>query len=270
MKRFIDFKIQKQYNHIGDDMERLKNIAVSEVLSAGRVYSPKGRLDKMDRRVCYGISFCREGQITYIHNGRKYVSDSKHAVILPEGASYTITGDKTGTFPIINFTCSNKLTDEFLVYPVEDIDGIMGDFELIERMMLFSENRVKIMSVFYSLIDKLIDNDTLCGAIAPAVRYIKKNYKDQGITVGLLAGECNVSEVYLRKLFVKHLKMTPKQYLQNIRLQRAKQILSEGRVKMGDVSEQCGFQSSYNFSRFFKEKMGLTPTEYASAKGHRP
>lgn len=244
-------------------MERLKNITVCDVLSAGRVYSPKGRLDEMDRRICYGISFCREGQITYTHNGRKYVSDSKHAVILPEGASYTITGDKTGTFPVINFTCKNKLTDEFLLYPVEDIDGIMDDFEAIERMMLFSENRVKIMSVFYSLIDKLIEKDTLCGAIAPAVRYIKKNYREQNITVGLLAGECNLSEVYLRKLFVKHLKTTPKQYLQSIRLQRAKQLLSEGRVKISDVSEQCGFQSSYNFSRFFKENTGLSPSEYA-------
>ena len=37
---------------------------------------------------------------------------------------------------------------------------------------------------------------------------------------------------------------------------------SDGIFKISAISEKCGFSSSYNFSRFFKNKTGITPTEY--------
>lgn len=101
-----------------------------------------------------------------------------------------------------------------------------------------------------------------CEIIEPAIRYIKKNYKLPNLTNETVAKECNISEVYLRKLFNKYLNVTPKQYITELRLQKARQLLSEGVLKINSVSEECGFQSSYNFSRFFKEKTGITPTEY--------
>ena len=96
----------------------------------------------------------------------------------------------------------------------------------------------------------------------PAIKYIAKNYSNDALTNEILAEICNISEVYLRKLFLKHLNLTPKQYISEIRLSKAKQLLSDGILKINAISEQCGFSSSYNFSRFFKDKTGITPTEY--------
>ncbi len=243
-------------------MENLKNIVVTEIIDAIMVYSPKGRFEKMTDRICYGLSFCSEGQITYTHNGKKFISDNKHIIILPKGQSYTLKGDKTGIFPVINFTCNEPLTDTFLLFPADNIDIFMNDFEIIKKLILFPENHAKIMSIFYNMIHNLVPEGCFCNTIAPAVKYIKKNYKEQKITNEFLAKECNISEIYLRKLFNKHLKTTPKQYIAEMRLQKAKQLLSEGTLKINSISEECGFQSSYNFCRFFKEKTGLTPTEY--------
>lgn len=47
----------------------------------------------------------RGGQITYTQNGEKYISDKDNAIILPKGKSYSLKGDKTGIFPIVNFDC---------------------------------------------------------------------------------------------------------------------------------------------------------------------
>ena len=243
-------------------MEKLKNIVISEITGVITVYSPKGRYEKINNRRCYGLSFCNEGQITYTHNGKSFVSDSNHIIILPEGQSYTLKGDKTGIFPVINFTCSKLLSDTFLLFPTENIDTFMNDFEMIKKLILFPENRTKIISIFYNMIHNLISDSCLPKSVIPAIKYIEKNYKSQNLTNEILAKECNISEVYLRKLFKKHLNTTPKQYIADIRLQKAKQLLSEGVLKINSISEECGFQSSYNFCRFFKEKTGLTPTVY--------
>ena len=102
----------------------------------------------------------------------------------------------------------------------------------------------------------------------PAIKYIENNYKDYTLSNQTLADVCNISEVYLRKLFIKHLNTTPKQYICDIRLSKAKQLLSEGILKTNAICEQCGFSSLSNFSRFFKEKTGLTPTEYLKENMH--
>lgn len=77
-----------------------------------------------------------------------------------------------------------------------------------------------------------------------------------------LAQACRVSEVYLRKLFSKHLSTSPKQYIIDLRLQKATQLLREGALTITDISETCGFSNPYHFCRIFKEHLGITPSEY--------
>ena len=243
-------------------MDKLKSVVITKIANIITVYSPKGRFEKINNRSYYGMSFCNEGQITYSHNGKKFVSDNKHIIILPEGQSYTLKGDKTGVFPVINFKCNETLTDTFLLFSVEKNEEFISGFETMKKLILFPENHTKVMSIFYDMIHTIISENSLCKTIAPAIKYIEENYKSENISNKILADICNISEVYLRKLFKKHLKTTPKQYISDIRLQKAKLLLSEGVLKINAISEECGFQSSYNFCRFFKEKTGITPTEY--------
>lgn len=243
-------------------MNSLNNIIVTDITNVATVHSPKGRFEEMKNRTTYGFSFCAEGQITYTHNNKDYISDNKNILILPQGQGYTIKGDKTGNFPVINFTCTDILCDTFLSFPVHNTTSFMEDFEKIKELILFPENRTKIISIFYNMIYKLSFDNSICQTIMPAIKYIEKNYSNDTITNKFLAEICNISEVYLRKLFLKHLKVTPKQYISEIRLSKAKQLLSDGIFKISAISEKCGFSSSYNFSRFFKNKTGITPTEY--------
>ena len=245
-------------------MNGFENIVVTEIVDVMTVISPKGKCADMKNRKSYGLSFCEEGQITYIHKGRKFISDSKHIIILPEGQDYSLKGDKTGVFPLVNFKCRNVLCDTFLLFPINDISPFMSDFKKIKELILFPENRIKAMSVFYNMLYNLTREGMGCDIITPALKYIEKNYSEQNLTNKTLADVCNISEVYLRKLFVKHLKTTPKQYICEIRLQKAKQLLSEGVLKINAVSEECGFSSCYHFSRFFKKQTGVTPAEYST------
>jgi len=243
-------------------MEKLKNATVVNIDGVFTVNSQKGRREEMKNRQWYGISFCLGGQITYVHNGKKFVSDKNCAVILPMGASYTVLGDKTGLFPLVNFSTVEFLCHTFKIIPIDNVNDFMNDFEKLKNLYLLGSNRAKMMSVLYDIIAKLTSKDEGNKTLIPAIRFIEKNYGNSDITNTLLAEKCSISEVYLRKLFLKNFNMTPKQYIMDIRINKAKQLLSEGSLKINAVSEQCGFANPYHFSRYFKEKTGFTPTEY--------
>jgi len=240
----------------------INEITICEIKDVMTVFSPKGRSAKIHNRSCYGLSFCEEGQITYVHNGKSFISDNNHLIILPQGQSYTLHGDKTGVFPLINFTCTEKIADTFLLFPISNMTSLMNDFLTLRELFLFPENRAKLMSVFYNMLHTLSLGTAICKTIAPAIDFIEKNYKNSNLTNEKIAAACNISEVYLRKLFMKHLNATPKQYISEIRLQKAKQLLTEGVLKINAVAETCGFSNQYHFSRFFKQNTGMTPTEF--------
>lgn len=244
-------------------MNSLNNIIVTNIERLITVSSPKGKIQQVKDRRCYGLSFCKEGQITYTHKGQKYVSDPWHAIILPQGESYSLHGDKSGVFPLINFSCADKLCDTMLLLPVRDIDTYIKDYEQMKSLFLFDRNRAKVMSIFYNILHRLsFDYNSEPNILIPAIRYIESNYTSSSLTNKELANKCNISEIYFRKLFAKSYGLSPKQFIIDIRINKAKQLLTDSILKINAVSEECGFSNPYHFCRIFKQKVGLTPTEY--------
>lgn len=248
-------------------MNDLKNLVITDVIDVMTIFSKKGRFLTMNDRSSFGLSFCISGQITYEQNGEKYVSDKSSAIILPKGQSYELHGDEDGYFPLINFEALLPFTDKILKIPLSNPDKILHKFEKLKRIKLFSNSKAEIMSAFYEIISDISDSDANDSIILPAISYIEKNFYDPNLENTVLAQACNISEVYLRKQFLKKFNQTPKQYIIDMRLQMAKQLLSEGALKSCAVSEKCGFKSPYHFCRLFKQKEGVTPLQYS--KMHR-
>lgn len=239
----------------------LRKAVISDVVGVGRVHSPQGRTANIENRVFYGLSLCIDGQITYTHNGREYISDKHRAVILPQGGSYSLHGDKTGDFPVINFTSLYPLCDTVTVFEIRNPELLIKNYEEMERLWVNKNYRAKLLSLFYEMLHEIsLQNDS--NELEPALRYIYENYNSPEITNARLAEECRLSEVYFRKLFTKRFNSSPKQFIINLRIQRAKQLLCEGNQKIWAISEACGFASAYHFCRLFKQHTGITPGEY--------
>lgn len=244
-------------------MNELDKITVTDVTDAITVNFPKGKTNRMIDRPTYGISFCIEGEITYTHNDKKVVSTPGNAVFLPQGKSYSIYGDKGGVFLVINFQCPDLFCDTIVSVPIKSVQPYTADFDKIKSLFLFEKNRAKIMSIFYGIIHRLFsESEEFAGVLSPAFEFLEKNCFSADLSVSRLAGLCNISEVYFRKLFSAHTGISPKQYILDIRIEKAKQLLSDGVMKISAISEECGFQSPYHFCRIFRLKTGITPTEY--------
>ncbi len=240
----------------------LRNITVTAIREIFTVFSPAGRHEEIKKRKCSALSFCIEGKITYTQGGVSTVSDSDHAVILPMGGSYEISGDEAGRFPVINFLSLAPVCDRIISVPIRNPESYIKDFERLKLLSLIKGSRAEMMSVFYHMLHRLTEQNTVCKTIEPGVKFIEKNYRDPNLTAAMCAAECSVSEVYFRKLFAEYMHVTPKQFLIEMRLNKAKQLLSEGVLKIGAVASECGFSNQYHFCRLFKERVGMTPTEY--------
>ena len=245
-------------------MKRLEKITISDISDITTVYSPKGRRYQSHNRHGFGLSFCQSGKIVYTINGKDVISDLNHAVILPQYASYRLYGIETGYFPLVNFNASGiPPINDILCIPISNTEFYMHEFSRLKQSKLFGHSRLEAMHILYGILTALSgETERLHPSLAAAIAYIEENYTDPTLSNIRLARDANISEVYLRKLFSEELGTTPKQYIINIRLKKAKQLLCESTDTIGDIAEQCGFTNSYHFCRTFKAAVNMTPTQY--------
>ena len=242
----------------------LDNIVITDIKTPIVVHSEKGRKVQMKNRSCYGLSLCSSGQISYTMNGKNYVSNQDNAVLLPQGGTYSLYGDKKGLFPVVNFKCEGFNCNEIVVVPLENSQACIKDFETLKDLFLQDKNHLKIYSAFYELLNKVSSaNSQKQHPLASVIKYIAENIQNPELSNTCLARQIGISEVYLRKLFLTYYNITPKQYILDIRIQKAKQMLINTPFTVTAISEECGFSSLYHFCRTFKEKTGFTHTEYA-------
>ena len=235
---------------------------VTDVLSIYTLhFSDHGILSVQDRK-CQGIVFTDEGQLTYHINGKELVLDRNHAAILPKNRQYTIKKQKEGNFYLINFECNDFFSDTVYVFPVENSENIIREILYSKNFLLYHKNRLHAMSLMYRIFFQL--SAVFSGdfrVLHPAIEYLK-THSDADLNNAVLAEKCYISEEYFRKLFKRAYGISPKQYIIEMRINTAKQLLSEGTLKINEIAMQCGFSNPYHFSRLFKEKTSYTPSEF--------
>ena len=96
--------------------------------------------------------------------------------------------------------------------------------------------------------------------IQPGIERMMSGYTEQGITVSELAGLCGISEVYFRRLFLAKYGVSPKEYIINLRINYAKQLLKSGEFSVSRVAELCGYPEPCHFSREFSRIVGASPS----------
>jgi AraC-like DNA-binding protein len=70
---------------------------------------------------------------------------------------------------------------------------------------------------------------------------------------------------YLGRVFKEEVGMSIAQYLMQVRLERARELLSATHLPVIEIAERCGFGGVSYFNRAFKAEEGITPTEYRRA-----
>lgn len=92
-------------------------------------------------------------------------------------------------------------------------------------------------------------------------RYLLSHYMEK-INLDEITKQLGFSETYLRKIFKSIENKTPKEYLIDLRIEKAKEYIKEGKKSITEISLLVGCDDIHYFSRLFKIKEGVSPTEY--------
>lgn len=97
------------------------------------------------------------------------------------------------------------------------------------------------------------------------LQYIQAHFSEK-ITLAQIAGSANISESECLRCFRSVIVSSPMQYVKQLRIQRAAELLRSTDWKICDIGMQCGFQEMSYFAKTFREVKGCTPKGYREQK----
>lgn len=147
---------------------------------------------------------------------------------------------------------------------VSDCERLMGNGQLTEPKLLLTTD-----NTCHDALDSLkaVGVKALSGEVRESTDivevtkdYVLKNYM-HNIGVNQIAEMLNITPNYLSALFKKKEDITFVRYLTAIRMEKAHQLLADPNVKVSDVAKAVGFYSARHFSKLYKQKYGIYPSE---------
>ncbi|QDY82585.1 AraC family transcriptional regulator [Paenibacillus polymyxa] len=97
--------------------------------------------------------------------------------------------------------------------------------------------------------------------IRKAVEFIRMNY-NQRVAISEVAHMVGIDRVYLSILFKEILNVSPQQYLLNLRMDKAGDLLGNSQLSIAEVSYSVGYSDPLLFSKMFKKVKGLSPSHF--------
>lgn len=94
------------------------------------------------------------------------------------------------------------------------------------------------------------------------VKVVSAHLDDSSLTTDLIAKEVGLSRVHLYRKLKELTNQSARDYVRNIRLTKAAELLSEKKMAVSEVSDLVGFSNPNNFATAFRELYGMSPTQY--------
>jgi AraC-like DNA-binding protein/ABC-type Fe3+-hydroxamate transport system substrate-binding protein len=133
-----------------------------------------------------------------------------------------------------------------------------------DRAKLASELQLQFQSILLLIIQDLPEQDVLKTAskgIDQSIHYMHKHYHEK-IKLDVLADIAGITETSYSRSFKRAKGISPVEYLNQIRIDSSKQLLSQRDCSVKEVADLVGFGNEFYFSKMFKRTVGMSPTFY--------
>lgn len=226
----------------------------------------------------------------YVHRGRgRYMIDNKtypaimgDLFYVPPGVGNTILADREDPFLLsgIEFLLRNQSADnrsalESLSYKTNILKNSFLTDTIQQMVKEYQIGRLYSSQIcsglLGSLVMKLLQTQVTGGADQDQIKgqildYIVEHMQE-GVTHQELSRIFACHKSTVNRILTASTGMSLKNYLIDLRLKKAGELLKYSNKSMSEIAELCGYQSSIFFSRQFKQKMGITPLHYRNNSG---
>lgn len=160
-----------------------------------------------------------------------------------------------------------------LVMPIQNILRKFGSEEVCSEISfqnvtcfpIYNDDQQLTYVVHVFITARLYNNEA---KTLMAKRYIEDNWAEQ-FDLNKIAQAVNLSKHHFARLFKKDTEVTPFKYYQDIKIDKLKDKLCDKNLSVSEAFSACGLDYSGNYARVFKEKVGMTPSQYRKLIGHK-
>lgn len=162
------------------------------------------------------------------------------------------------------FFCVSKFL-EGLDSGSQELMDKFGDVEEIKMRIHSTEQMVQYMKELFTAAMKLRDSlsqDKYSRLLEEAQKYVKQNYSSNEISLNMVASHVGISPSYFSTIFRQETGSTFTEYLTEIRMEKARELLRCTSKKTAEIAYDVGYKDAHYFSYIFKKTQGLTPKDY--------
>lgn len=224
-------------------------------------------------RVDYHILMIISGMCEALHDGKTYTLTDGNMIVYAPGEEQKYVFKAGCTSVWCHFTGS--IVKEVLedcnihsgVYFTEPNKIVIDTFSrMIQRYFLPEQKKLtnaSLIELLYNISSMLQSSEQkgACDAILPVLTYINANYNKQ-ITLDELAEKTGYSKSRFSHIFSESTGTTPVKYQNDIRLKMSCEMLLSTSLTVAEIAVSCGFNDPLYYSKMFKKRYGMSPTEY--------
>jgi AraC-like DNA-binding protein len=223
-------------------------------------------------RTFNAVALMVQGEIEYQFSNKTLVVKKGDLLFLPGNVAYA--GKKrteTVAYFVVDFLCQTE--DEFkdfaapCVIGAANYDKYISEFshavDLWKNHM--ADVNIKIKALLYSAMGEIYGREQVekkNTRAAEIISYITDHIGDAQMTVTELCRIFFISESQLRRNLYKATGLSPNEYIFTLRMNKAKGMLTYTTHPVKYIAAECGFSSTYYFSRRFSGNTGMSPVKY--------
>lgn len=184
----------------------------------------------------------------------------------------------TNQIPVILLTAKNREEDELEGLETGADAYIMKPF----NMDILRRTIINLMNVRNTLRNKFSGNESqdenvdIVQVKSPDEKLLERvmavinaNLSNMDLNIDMIAGEVGISRVHLHRKMKELTNQTPHDFIRNIRLKQAANLLTNQHQNVTEVMYACGFSNAASFSTMFKNMYGMSPREYMKEHAER-
>lgn len=239
----------------------------------------------------YQMMFCKKSGGLITIGNKTFETKQDYVYFVTPGTMHSIVQQKNMQTIDLNFTVYDAEVQNYLSnipeeFQIEDIVIMKLLFQLISKESMeskiysseLSNHALKLLLIkiidefndtivqepydYHMLYDaKELDNSKTDDMILDLKDYIEDNI-DKDINLEDLANKVHLSKTYFVKRFKTLFGISPMKYISNMRIEKSKQMIIDGKYSIQQISNMVGYNSLHHFSAAFKQQVGVSPTEY--------
>ena len=152
----------------------------------------------------------------------------------------------------------------FLIKPQSDKAKKEAAEEVLEEAETFEEMHRHLAAMVRGISETEMVQDPGSGrqTAVQAADFIRNHYSDPSLSIGKIADAVSLAPTYLSSLYKKQTGITIGQYLLEVRIARAKELMKDPQKKFYEIAFAVGYEDVDYFTRVFKRAEGKTPSEF--------